>query len=216
MFNQNRKVDRRKPVFFFFALLCSVILLEYSTQSHYDELDQQMSSLYQDRLMPANYIMRLNDQLHKKQRWQMENAMGKRPEQELKKCNDSVSTLITLYQQTYLTLPEKKLWSAFKKDLQVYNEAEASLLLAPAQVIASKTMNTSFDEAIINIIPSLGTTGTRKGISSKGRSKSILNGNFLQHMLEVSLLFLIGILAIHWLRTERPVFTIGISGHSAN
>ncbi|HTE23502.1 MCP four helix bundle domain-containing protein [Flavitalea sp.] len=215
MFNRNSKGDRRKPVFFFFALLCSVILLEYSTQSHYDDLDQQMSSLYRDRLMPANYIMRLNDQLHKKQRWQMENAGGRRPEQELKQCNDSVSTLITLYQQTYLTQPEKKLWSAFKKDLQIYNEAEASLVSAPAPVLLQKKMNTSFDEAI-STLSSLSELQAQEGYKLQSQSKSILNGNFLQHMLELSLLFLIGILAIHWLRTERPVLTVGTTGHSAN
>jgi hypothetical protein len=215
MFSQNRKADRRKPVFFFFALLCSVILLEYSTQSHYDDLDQQMSSLYRDRLMPANYIMRLNDQLHKKQRWLMENEKGRVPAEELKQCNDSVSSLITLYQKTYLTLPEKKLWSAFKKDLHDYNEAEASMVSAAAPVMPEQTMSVSFDQAI-STLSRLSELQAQEGYKLQSQSKSILNGNFLQHMLELSLLFLIGILAIHWLRTERPVFTIGQSGHSAN
>ena len=202
-------------MFFFFLLLCSVILLEYSTQSHYDELDQQMSSLYQDRLMPANYIMRLNEQLYKKQRWQIENVKGCKPKQELKECNDSVSTLIQLYQKTYLTRSEKQLWLDFKKDLQLYNEAEASLVSAPAQGLLKKNMNTSFDEAITKL-SRLSELQALEGYKLQRQSKSILNGNFLQHTLEVSLLFLIGILAIHWLRAERPVFSIGSSGHSAN
>jgi hypothetical protein len=215
MFNQNNKTDRRKPVFFFFTLLCSVILLEYSTQSHYNDLDRQMSSLYNDRLMPANYIMRLNEQLHKKQRWQTENAKRRRPEQELRQYNDSVSTLIKLYQKTYLTQPETKLWTDFKKDLKGYNEAEASLLSAPALTLLQKTMNSSFDGAI-STLSRLSELQAQEGYKLQSQTKSILNGNFLQHILEVSLLFLIGILAIHWLRTERPVFTIGTSGHSAN
>lgn len=215
MFNQNRKMDRRKPVFFFFALLCSVILLEYSTQSHYHDLDQHMSSLYRDRLMPANYIMRLNDQLHKKQRWLMDNEKGRMPAQELKQFNDSVSTLISLYQKTYLTPSEKKLWSAFKKDLQDYNEAEASMVSAVTPLTLQKPMSVSFDQAI-STLSRLSELQAQEGYKLQSQSKSILNGNFLEHMLELSLLFLIGILAIHWLRTERPVFTIGQSGHSAN
>src|ERR671910_719605 len=103
MFNLKYGRDRRRPVFFFFALLCSVILLEYSTRKDYDNLDHQMSSLYRDRLMPANYLMRLNDQLHKKQRLVVEPGVEALSNSALKRCNDSVAILIGMYQKTYLT-----------------------------------------------------------------------------------------------------------------
>ncbi|MHA4844214.1 MCP four helix bundle domain-containing protein [Flavitalea antarctica] len=215
MFKQNSRGDRRRHVFFFFALLCSVILLEYSTQSHFDDLDHQMSSLYRDRLMPANYLMRLNDQLHKKQRWQMDHVSDKIPDKNLKVCNDSISALITLYQKTYLTQAEAKLWSTFKDDLRTYNAAEANMSFASDRSSLQQKMHSSFDEAI-NTLSSLSELQTQEGYKLQRQSKSILNGNFLQHMLEVSLLFVIGILAIQWLRTDRPVLVTGPTAPSAN
>jgi chemoreceptor-like protein with four helix bundle sensory module len=209
MFNPKLSGDRRKPVVFFFLLLTSVILLEYSTQRYYKDLDRQMSSLYRDRLLPSNYILKLNDQLHKKQRWHDAGraTAGTYSQSQvvdvraLSGYNDSISNLISLYQKTYLTNDEQKLWLAFNSELNEYNLAEHKFVAGNGSLLTESVMSRKFDDAI-KTLSALSELQTQEGYKLQTRSRSLINGNLLQHMLELSLLFVMGILAIHWLRNE--------------
>jgi chemoreceptor-like protein with four helix bundle sensory module len=223
--------DRRKPVFFFFAMLAAVILIEYSSQRYYDDLNKCMRSMYADRLMPSNYLLRLNDQLHKKQRWQ--NTAGGTAatnQGQLAAYNDSIVNLIMLYEKTFLTKAESKLWQHFKHKLSIYNKCEARLTQAgglqsrkagPGEDSTAvrlmhlnasagsvePLMSASFDEAITTL-SGLSELQTQEGYKIQSSSKSILDGNFLEHILEIALLFMIGLLAIHWFKSEKEVLTV--------
>jgi hypothetical protein len=202
--------DRRKPVFFFFAMLAAVIVIEYSTQRYYDDLNKCMSSLYADRLMPANYLLKLNDQLHQKQRWQSGGSIeSSLSQQNLKRSNDSISSLITLYEKTFLTQSETELWQQFKAHLQKYNKSEDELAVNGKELIRAvqPEMGASFDGAI-STLSRLSELQTQEGFKIQNSSKSILNGNFLQHILEIALLVMIGLVAIYWFRTEGMVLTV--------
>ncbi len=208
--------NRSGMIIVFFGMLAAVIAIEYSTQRHYKDLDHNVSSLYRDRLMPANYLLRLNDQLHQKQRWQY-NYTGGKPvdEKSLKRAGDSIAALRALYEKTYLTPAEEALWADFNASLAGYNRTETSLRFSPGDSARQAQLNTYFEVSIATLAK-LGELQAVEGDKITRSSRSILSGNFLQHITEISLLFLIGLFAINWLLKPRPVVLSKTLNHSAN
>jgi len=217
MMSQNNDwKNRRAMVIVFFSMLAAVIAIEYSTQRHYKDLDNNVSSLYLDRLMPANYLLRINDQLHQKQRWQFDKTNGKAVDPAaLTRANDSISVLRTMYEKTYLTPAEKTLWASFTANLAGYDHAEAKFRQNPGDPAQQEQLMVFFD-ASISTLAGLSDLQAVEGEKIRRNSKTILSGNFLQHMTEISLLFLIGLLAINWVLKPQPAILPKRLSHSAN
>ena len=87
----------------------------------YSNLDKSISSIYQDRLMPATYIFEISDHLYQERLLQEQpgpvTSEGLRL---LDSHNVAIAGLITNYEKTYLTKDEVKHWATFKKDLPEY------------------------------------------------------------------------------------------------
>ncbi|RYY31364.1 MAG: hypothetical protein EOO04_01455 [Chitinophagaceae bacterium] len=208
--------NRRAMVIVFFAMLAAVIAIEYSTQRQYKDLDHNVSSLYLDRLMPANYLLRINDQLYQKQRWQFDRAKGREVDiAMLARANDSISALKVMYEKTYLTPAEKVLWAGFITSLAGYDRAELQLRHSPSDTVQQEQLARFFDVSI-STLAGLSELQAVEGDKIRRSSKSILSGNFLQHITEISLLFMIGLIAINWLLKPQAVVLPKTLSHSAN
>jgi hypothetical protein len=212
----NKVVYPKKLIFFFFSLLALVILIEYSSQGKYKDLDQQMHSMYKDRLMPATYLFRLNNHLHNKQRWQEANQFHNKGDvSKLEEYNESMGSLIALYEKTYLTPRETDLWASFKSNLAILNAAERNLMVLPSDKQASAEHIRSFEGAAESL-SKLSDLQSQEGLRLQTSSESILSGNLMQNILELALLFIICVLAIHWFNTTAPGMMVNPFRHSAN
>ncbi len=119
-------------------LLGSIIVLIGVTnileRRNVERLNQSVSSIYFDRLIPATDIFYLRENLYQK-KFLMELALD--PDQPLsitdlpghfRVYNDSIDNLISKFEKTYLVDREAHHLAAFKEMVRHYNDTEASIL----------------------------------------------------------------------------------------
>lgn len=114
----------------FFSLILITELLE---NKNLKRIDNDFSSLYEDRLIPASQIYELSDLLHEKQLiFELLNEQNfKLTEENLKKINEEnreINGILSKYETTYLVKEEEQYLASLKVNLQNYQEVEAEIL----------------------------------------------------------------------------------------
>ena len=173
-----------------FALIIIVMLNNYSGRSNYADLDKTISSIYQDRLVPAGYLFSISDLLHqKKMLWQQykDSSLPKAVKSRLGQYNAALLLLQKRYDATYLTVAEKEQWGLFKALLLQYNVAEA---LGEKQLL-----QTSFDQGV-TCLQRLNEIQVTEGKALQHQSRDLLGGSLLQSHFEIGLLFVVCILML--------------------
>jgi hypothetical protein len=137
-------------------------------------LDQSISSIYKDRLLPATYLHRIANHLY---------------EQRLTGGDShpmAIDSLVAAYETTYLTPDEKKQWASFKTHLSRYRQEAAKGDTAVSQQEFQETISDLIDLSNIQI-------GEGKNLESD--SHNVVSGSVLSSQLEMSLLIILGLLA---------------------
>lgn len=87
-------------------------------KSHFSELQDSFSAVYEDRLVAEIYIYKLSAQLHtKKKVFDELNDLGVYDRNTNQALNDSIRTLLSKYEETKLTEKEALLFTALKKNI---------------------------------------------------------------------------------------------------
>ena len=73
--------EKKKAAVALFVALAVILLNMFFNSKDYDKLDRNMSSIYNDRLMPAGYLFQISDHLYQKQLLHMDERI---PATELK------------------------------------------------------------------------------------------------------------------------------------
>lgn len=181
-------------------IIVIVMLTIYYGKRSYADLDKNISSIYQDRLMPAAYLFHINDLLYKKKLLQdQRNTIA--GTSQIKAHDDKIILLMQQYEDTYLTQNEQKQWASFTHHLEQYNVAAAS----PGN---QATLDDSFREAV-NCLNSLTDIQLAEGKALQYQARSILGGNLLQSYFELSLLFVVCILVLVLINVKDHGFYSG-------
>ena len=199
-------VEKRTIVMVLLAILVLALINNFVSRRQYDDLTKNISSIYQDRLIPAGYIFQLNGLLYEKQLL-LKTMPAEAVSAQLDKHNNEISHIVAAYEATYLTKEEKQQWESFRRHLRDYNEAEA-MYGSSVEHADMNNLQSSFDKAL-QCLKQLNATQTSEGMRLQNDSKSIINSTIIQAYLEVSFLFILGIIGLMLLTaSEKTIYPV--------
>jgi hypothetical protein len=179
-----------------FVILCGVMINHFWERSNFSRLDESVSSIYKDRLLPATYLFQLSDHLYKKRLLQNQAHINMAEQQQ---HDEAMALLIKNYESTYLTDAEKAQWLMFKQHLAAYNnsgENAASQQLAQAD----------FDQALSDL-NLLNNTQAQEGDQLQKTSKGILTSGAFSSQIEIVLIIGLGLFTVMLLSvTDSKLF----------
>ncbi|HTN05797.1 MCP four helix bundle domain-containing protein [Agriterribacter sp.] len=198
--------EKRKVVMVLLTILVLALINNFVSRQQYGDLTNNISSIYKDRLIPAGYIFSMSDLLYQKkillQTMPEDNLLA-----QLDQHNREMSRIIEAYEATYLTKDEQRQWKSFRQHLQQYNEAEA-LAVSSAAYADKEHLHSSFGQAL-QLLKQLNETQTNEGMRLQNDSKAIIDSTVMQAYLEVSLLFILGIIGLMLLTSsEKTVYPV--------
>ncbi len=182
-------------------LIMTTILLGNLYERHnFNTLDKSISSIYQDRLMPATYIYELSNHFYKK-RLLLEHY-AEYTSAHLQKKNllhdAAINSLLQDYEKTYLTEEESMHWAELKHSLHNYNR-QYDIALANTwnkkPGLNSGQLNSYFNEMMTGL-DALSKIQAGIGHNIEKDSHAIVAGSIIPAYLENSLLIVLGIICI--------------------
>tara|TARA_R110002049_G_scaffold309202_1_gene518526 strand:+ start:1583 stop:2212 length:630 start_codon:yes stop_codon:yes gene_type:complete len=192
--------------------LVAVFLLILGTnridKRHFETAQNAVTSVYNDRVLAQDYIYKMNNLIHKKQRHLMDGSRTANTS-----TNKEIETLIALFSDTELTVNEVKTFKSFRSDFDNLKAKEAKYYEnANAQgenrLINETSFKTPFDEDL----EALQTDLNNLALIQVSESKSImeiaqksLNVNKLMSSMEIYVLLVVGIiiLVVTFYRIEK-------------
>ncbi len=194
--------ERRNMAMLLLVILVLALVNNFFSRRQYDDLTKNVSSIYQDRLIPASYIFRMSNLFYQK-KILLDSLPGKNIGDQLILHNREMDQIVEAYETTYLTNDEKQQWQNFKQSLQRYNNAEF-LAITSAATVDRAALSAGFDKTLESL-KQLNEIQTSEGMRLQNDSKAIINKTVTQAYLEVSLLFILGIIALMLLTTSEKV-----------
>lgn len=185
-----------KAAIVLFIILAFVLLNHFWERSNFSRLDESVSSIYKDRLLPATYLFQLSDHLYKKRLLQGQVEINMQEQQQHDKAMDE---LIKNYEATYLTDAERAQWLTFKQHLATYN-------LAGQQAANPQLLQAQFDQTLFDL-NQLNNTQAQEGGQLQKTSKGIMNDGAFSSQIEIVLIIGLGLFTLILLSvTDNKLF----------
>lgn len=197
--------EKRVAAAVLFVALLAIGLNQILYEKDYRELDKNISSLYQDRLMPAGYLFNISDHLYQKKILHMdETVAASQLNSSLQQHDEAISKLIYAYEKTYLTKVEQQQWTQLLASLEAYKIAEANY--ANNTVTSAEVLNKHFLKAQ-TILGELNNLQTKEGGVLQNNSKVIIGATVVQSYLQIAMLFVLAVVGtILLLARDNPFF----------
>ena len=164
------------------AVIMALILINnISERRRFRQLEESISSIYQDRLLVESYIFKLYNNLQQ----QNDCLLGEQPVvlgNQLSELKQEREKLLTLYAQTYLTSEEEDHFNALKASLARFDQTNASIAKSETNQEAIEHLN-----ALSNI-------QTDEGASLWNKSESIIVGSLSSSQFEMVMIICLGII----------------------
>lgn len=181
-----------------FIIITLVLAAQLWERYRYDKLQKSVTTIYNDRLLPASYIFELTDLLYKNHIFKLKDQKQTDAYRENKRAIDSI---INLYEKTYLTKEEVDFWQSFKQDLNHYTANTDSA-----------SSYSSF-EIVIKDLHNLNEIQLKEGGIEHKQSKSIIEGSLLSSNFVLVLLITLGLIAVILLGiSDRAIYKNAIKG----
>lgn len=183
------------------VIIVLVLLNNLRSRKNISRLDESVSSIYQDRLLPATYLYEISNRLYQK-RLMLEEKAGLPEDWMARKTarDGEIDSLVQAYDSTYLTKNEQTLWLRFKEQLQRYSRLEsASFTLATGPGGLSVDGEVSLDEGFrqtVTLLNNLTEIQVGEGKNLQTGSHNIASGSVLSSHLEMTLLIVLGVMAV--------------------
>ncbi|MGX5818920.1 MCP four helix bundle domain-containing protein [Chitinophaga lutea] len=175
-----------KVVCIFIVIIVLVLLNNVMERRSINKMDDSIAAIYKDRLLPATYLYGLSNHLYEER---LTDPTGH---------DAAIDSLVSNYEKTYLTAEEERQWLLFKQYLGAYREAKATGDTLGTQhhfQLAMATLNT------------LTSIQIGEGASLQRASASLAQDSSLSAQLEMTLLIVLGVLAVVLLGlSDRHVF----------
>lgn len=195
LYNVKFKLKAASLIFIIITLVLAAQLWE---RYRYEKLQKSVTTIYNDRLLPASYIFELTDLLYKNHIFKLKDQKQTNAYRENKREIDSI---INLYEKTYLTKEEVDYWKAFKTNLNNYTLNTDSL------------RSYSSFEIVIKDLHNLNEIQLKEGNLEHKQSKSIIEGSLLSSNFVLVLLITLGLIAVILLGiSDRAIYKNAIKG----
>ncbi len=189
-----------KAAFILLVILATILLSNLHERYNFKVLDQRISSIYEDRLMPATYIYELSNHFYQKRLLQ-ENPANYTTAQLQAQVNihdEAITRILTDYEKTYLTTEENNHWKDLKSSLYNYNrqyEIALTALRDDKQNQNNEQLAVYFNQMTTQL-DALSKIQAGVGRNLEKDSHAIINSTVIPSYLENSLLIVLGIICV--------------------
>lgn len=198
--------EKRVAAVVLFVALLAIGFNQILYEKDYRELDKNMSSLYQDRLMTAGYLFKISDHLYQKKILHMDERISTpQLNAKLNHHDEAISKLIYEYEKTFLTKDEQAQWNQLLTSLAAYKKVEQNYF----------NNNTAKSELLLNQhfldaqtkLRQLSSLQAKEGGVLQSNSKIIIGETIVQSYLQIAMLFVMALVGtILLLARENPFF----------
>lgn len=191
-----RNVGRKTKV----AILVGVVVIAALAdnlwrRSDMEELGHSVSSIYEDRLVPATHVFKLTDRMYRKRlSW----AEAERPGQaeavraDLSAHDAAIQKVVTEFEATYLVTEERQALDAFKATWKAGRDLEQAFVARPSPEVRDG-LTREFDRSLRQLSV-LSQIQQEVGQDLKKGSTSLLHGARVLTEVEISLLIVLCLL----------------------
>ncbi|MEQ9288107.1 MAG: MCP four helix bundle domain-containing protein [Cyclobacteriaceae bacterium] len=176
-------------------ILGLIILIRFENKNHLSELQETVTSIYEDRLVAKNYIFEISKKVNAKkvslgfEDQFLENSIL---------MNDSIDQLIQKYEGTELTGDENNLLRKLKDNIRMSEQFESKFLhnLAPAQLdVINNSLLKQYNLVILDL-EQLSEIQLEEGKKLLDNSYQILESSNSSSHLEVTLIVVVLLIMI--------------------
>ncbi len=175
-----------------FLLVLATNLMD---KNHFDVVEDALTTVYKDRLMAKDYLYKISRQLQQK-RNVLQNADLKEIQSTIEAADDSIQTLMNLYEQTRMTSSERRYLEDLKEVEKglIKKESELFNTLDETSASAAKQRLIGVHEEMIANIDELFEIQMKEGKRQIDHSnRAIAQSNFIAR-LEIGALIVIGLI----------------------
>lgn len=187
------------------VILLAVLGNNLWERNNIEELDRSVSSIYDDRLIPATHVFQLTDHMYKKRLlWSEAEQPGRAEELRagLDTHDAAIAAVVKEFEATYLVAEESRALAGFKARWAACRELEQRWAAAPSADLRA-AMSGEFDEAVRQL-GLLSQIQQHVGKDLKQGSKSLLASSTVLSELEISLLLVVCLLLQILLVPSKP------------
>jgi len=171
-------------------ILVLVLINNRWENKNINELGETFSSVYKDRLLVENYIFKLAVATQEKK--YLLTQYGKNQDLDIRNevsfLNTQIDSLLSDYQNTYLTAAENEVFNKYLENNQQLRSIEHSPKIAVSQ------LNNLYDQNI-EILNTLSKIQMKVGEDLYNNSRSIVTSNASLSYLELGLLIILGLIS---------------------
>lgn len=198
-----------KAAFALAAILLVIITANFFTRAKFADVDESMTSIFNDRLKPSGYLYKISHHLYEKKiaQDQLVAGDGHFNTLSLQQHDNAITLLVQQYEKTYLTPEERSKWLSLKKHLAGYDKLAYELVNnnnnSPEAI---RELNRFFNLAMIDL-DSLNSIQMGEGASIQKNAHADINNTMLLSTLEMSLLIVLGLFTLVLLSvTDKTIF----------
>lgn len=174
------------------AVMGLVLINNLSERRNFQQLEDSIASIYQDRLLVESYIFKLYDNLQRHEEL-LNTQASAQTIQEIKTLAAERNALIALYEETYITEEEAKHFDALKKSLSEIEILDKNSL-ANNNFDKFSTQSAQPTKSAITHLSALSQIQTTEGASLMDRSERIIGGSISNSQLEMVLVICLAII----------------------
>ncbi|MHA7102582.1 MCP four helix bundle domain-containing protein [Roseivirga pacifica] len=171
------------------AVMGLVLINNLSERRNFQQLEDSIASIYQDRLLVESYIFKLYDNLQRHEEL-LDTQASAQTIKEIKTLAAERNALIALYEETYITEEEAKHFDALKKSL-------SEIEILDENTLANNKFSTQSAQptkSAITHLSALSQIQTTEGASLMDRSERIIGGSISNSQLEMVLVICLAII----------------------
>lgn len=192
------------------AVMGLVLVNNLSQRKHFQQLEESISSIYQDRLLVESYIFKLYENIQKHNDL-LEKAPSEKLIEEVERLANERKALIALYEETYITEEEAKHFSALKTSLSKIEALNHSKSFEEL-----KLLNTFHANAAIKNLSALSQIQTIEGASLMTRSERIIGGSVTNSQLEMALVICLAVIVQALVFSSKTLKSAPVQNHRLN
>ena len=125
-----------KAALLLMVIVTTVLIASFWGNSSVEDMNKSFTSVYEDRLLPANELFHINDIMYQKRLLLKDYIDGRQANDnirlEIAIKNHQIDSILTEYDKTYLVAEETRSYSDFKSKMKAYNKAESDIIHDPA------------------------------------------------------------------------------------
>jgi hypothetical protein len=192
--------DKTKAIAVLLLIIVLILVNNIANRKTFSNLNEHITSIYKDRLMPATYIFQITDHLYQKRLLQNQGDRTDASNAKDEAHNKAIAGIIKTYETTYLTPAEKKQWILFKHELEAFNR------LSHVGSGNEKAIEISFNK-VLKSLNALSETQASEGNYLFKQSSLSINGTIIMSHLEIALLLILGVIALVLLNANDNRFS---------